>query len=34
VKRILLAALGATRLGRIPLRLPLGNLYMIARKPM
>ena len=33
VKRILLAALGATRLGRIPLSLPLGTLYMIARKP-
>ncbi len=34
LKRPLLAALGATRLGRIPLRLPLGNLYMIAQKPL
>jgi hypothetical protein len=34
LKRSLLAALGATRLGRIPLRLPLGNLYMIAQKPL
>ena len=33
VKRYLLATLSATRLGRVPLRLPLGNLYMIAQKP-
>jgi SAM-dependent methyltransferase len=33
VKRSVLAVLQATRIGRIPLRLPLGNLYMIARKP-
>lgn len=28
-----LAAAGATRLGRLPVRLPLGNLYAIGRKP-
>jgi len=33
VKKMMLAALDFTRVGRLPLRVPLGNLYMIARKP-
>ncbi len=34
LKRILLEALAATRLERINLRVPLGNLYLIAQKPV
>jgi SAM-dependent methyltransferase len=33
LKNIVLAALDFTHLGRLPLRVPLGNLYMIAQKP-
>jgi len=33
LKRTALAVLSATHVGRIPLSLPLGNLYMIARRP-
>jgi SAM-dependent methyltransferase len=33
LKKLTLAALDFTRLGRLPMRVPLGNLYMIARKP-
>jgi SAM-dependent methyltransferase len=33
MKRPLLATLRATRLGRACLRVPLGNLYVVARKP-
>jgi SAM-dependent methyltransferase len=32
-KRVLLKLLGATSLGKLGVRLPLGNLYQIARKP-
>jgi SAM-dependent methyltransferase len=34
LKNIALAALDVTHLGRLPMRAPLGNLYMIARKPV
>lgn len=33
LKKSVLGALNATRVGRIPLRVPLGNLFMIAQKP-
>jgi SAM-dependent methyltransferase len=33
LKKSLLALLNGAGLGRLPLRVPLGNLYMIARKP-
>jgi hypothetical protein len=32
VKRGLLAATDGTRVGRLPLRIPLGNLYAIGRR--
>ena len=34
LKDVVLHTLKATILGRLPLRLPLGNLYLIARKPI
>jgi len=34
LKRIALSFLGFTYLGRLPLRVPLGNLYVIAQKPL
>jgi len=34
LKKMMLAGLNFTHLGRLPLRAPLGNLYMIARKPL
>ncbi len=33
LKKIMLSALEITCVGRLPLRVPLGNLYMIAQKP-
>jgi SAM-dependent methyltransferase len=33
LKRLVLACLEATRLARLPLSLPLGNLFFVARKP-
>jgi len=33
LKKTMLAALDVTYLGHVPLRIPLGNLYMIAQKP-
>jgi SAM-dependent methyltransferase len=33
LKKTMLAALDVTYLGHLPLRIPLGNLYMIAQKP-
>jgi hypothetical protein len=33
LKRAVLASLEYSRLGRVPLRVPLGNLYVIATKP-
>jgi len=34
LKKIVLAGLDFTHLGRLPLQVPLGNLYMIAQKPL
>jgi hypothetical protein len=33
LKKSFLAILDGAGLGRVPLRVPLGNLYLIARKP-
>lgn len=33
IKRVMLSTLGTTRAGRIIMRVPLGNLYLYARKP-